>query len=502
VGFCCFEEDETMKKLAMICVLMLVFLLMADEGSSYVDIAELIHPSGWTRGVAVKGNYAYSFTREGSLYTYNISDIYNASSFTTYTPISDPLVVDVGHEYGGNGLMDYQDYIYLYHSNQVITVVSIENPASPTVINEVAVFGWVYKMVRSGDYLILCYLSHIGIYSLATPSEPAKVGDEFYLENESYLGDLLYAAAVYENHLYVAGLRPNPTLYIIDFSDPTNLSLLDSYPLPDAPYHMKVVDNKLVTSCTNSAQLWSLVDPLHPVIVDAIELQGYNISGRVCAQDNDNTIFSGDIYSAANTSFEFIQSSPAPFFFQIDGFPYGSDVVENEDQSYIFLTGDLKVRVLKSEMGIADNDNDGVFSDGDLSGIIGDNPCTGGDTGFCDDNCPNTPNPLQEDTYPPQGNGIGDACDCEADFECDGDVDAEDVLIFLQDFGRSVFCGAGEARFLCISSCTNETPCPADFDCDTDVDATDVTKFLEDFGRSQYSNPCPACVVGDWCVYP
>ena len=33
------------------------------------------------------------------------------------------------------------------------------------------------------------------------------------------------------------------------------------------------------------------------------------------------------------------------------------------------------------------------------------------------------------------------------------------------------------------------------------VDANDVTMFLEDFGRSQFNNPCPSCVAGDWCVY-
>lgn len=35
------------------------------------------------------------------------------------------------------------------------------------------------------------------------------------------------------------------------------------------------------------------------------------------------------------------------------------------------------------------------------------------------DNCPYIGNPTQADTFPPQGNGIGDACDCEANFDCD-----------------------------------------------------------------------------------
>jgi hypothetical protein len=99
----------------------------------------------------------------------------------------------------------------------------------------------------------------------------------------------------------------------------------------------------------------------------------------------------------------------------------------------------------------------------------------------------------QADTYPPGGgNGMGDACDCECDFDCSGGVDATDVTVFLTDFGRSIF----------VNPCTNADPCNGDVDCNVNVDASDVTKLLEDFGRSQYNKPCPQCVAGDWCVYP
>ena len=87
---------------------------------------------------------------------------------------------------------------------------------------------------------------------------------------------------------------------------------------------------------------------------------------------------------------------------------------------------------------------------------------------------------------------IADACECEADFNCDGNVDAIDVMSFLTDFGRNQF----------NDPCTNGDPCNGDFTCDGNVDASDVTKFLEDFGRNQFNNPCPACVAENWCVYP
>jgi len=142
-------------------------------------------------------------------------------------------------------------------------------------------------------------------------------------------------------------------------------------------------------------------------------------------------------------------------------------------------------------------------ADGDLMGDVCDN-CTdydgddyGGDPAFplnaCNgvDNCPKEYNPNQEDIHPPGGNGIGDVCDCEGDFNCDGDVAADDVTTFLVDFGRNTY----------NNEFTSGNPCNGDFECDGDVDATDVTKFLKDFGRNQYNNPCPACVAGVWCSY-
>ena len=52
-----------------------------------------------------------------------------------------------------------------------------------------------------------------------------------------------------------------------------------------------------------------------------------------------------------------------------------------------------------------------------------------GDGGIC--------SMAHEDNYPPDGNGIGDACECEGDFDCDRDSDGSDASTFKEDFGRS-----------------------------------------------------------------
>jgi hypothetical protein len=97
----------------------------------------------------------------------------------------------------------------------------------------------------------------------------------------------------------------------------------------------------------------------------------------------------------------------------------------------------------------------------------------------------------QEDSWPPQGNSIGDVCDCEGDFDCDEDVDGTDAATLRIDFGRSTF----------LDPCTAQNPCNGDFDCDQDCDGSDAALFKSDFGRHLLGTPCPSCVVEAWCVY-
>jgi hypothetical protein len=97
----------------------------------------------------------------------------------------------------------------------------------------------------------------------------------------------------------------------------------------------------------------------------------------------------------------------------------------------------------------------------------------------------------QADTYPSGGNGTGDVCDCEGNFDCDVDVDGLELTAFLADFGRGGYS----------IPCSNTTSCNGDLVCDGDVDGADLTKFLEDFGRGQYDRPCPTCPGWKWCAY-
>jgi hypothetical protein len=98
----------------------------------------------------------------------------------------------------------------------------------------------------------------------------------------------------------------------------------------------------------------------------------------------------------------------------------------------------------------------------------------------------------QEDSYPPGGNTLGDACECEGNFDGNLTVDGLDAAVFKADYGRS-----GIKR-----PCTTLDPCNGDFGCNGNVDGLDAAVFKGDFGRSGIKNPCPPSETDPWCVYP
>ena len=114
----------------------------------------------------------------------------------------------------------------------------------------------------------------------------------------------------------------------------------------------------------------------------------------------------------------------------------------------------LGLRLSRTLPDVGDNDLDEVFDDGDGNGTPGDNPCTGGETALCDDNCPGMANPDQVDA---DGDGFGAACDCD-------------------DSDETIYTGATEA-------CNGK-----DDDCDG------ATDELKDNGDGTFTDPCTGLV--------
>ena len=109
------------------------------------------------------------------------------------------------------------------------------------------------------------------------------------------------------------------------------------------------------------------------------------------------------------------------------------------------------------------------------------------------DNCPIISNPDQLDTRPTNGNDCGDACECEADLDGDGEVGGFDTTIYKADYPRNIW----------NHPCTNLDPCLGDLDCDGEVGGFDTNLFKADYPRNEFVNPCPACSRNGFpCTYP
>jgi hypothetical protein len=187
--------------------------------------------------------------------------------------------------------------------------------------------------------------------------------------------------------------------------------------------------------------------------------------------------------------------------------------------SYVYDGGKRGVRitVTANESVLSPCDNFGIQRFGFNTALTGQpGGCAAGDTdgdgvSDCVDNCVGHPNgPLggtcargsigafcmnhsacgtqgfcsrsQEDTFPPGGNTLGDACECEGDFDHNTTVDGFDAVIFRTDYGRSSV----------NRPCTDADPCYGDFSCTGTVDGFDAALFKSDFGRNSMNNPCPA----------
>lgn len=151
-----------------------------------------------------------------------------------------------------------------------------------------------------------------------------------------------------------------------------------------------------------------------------------------------------------------------------------------------------------------DTDHDGIFDDGNRSGVIGDNYCTAGNTINCDDNCISVPNANQADQ---DADKVGDTCDnCRAvanPDQRDANASEDDNLskdgiqhygdVCDADFNESGLVGLEDYSLWRQYYRSNVPPAPADLDVNHNglVDMEDYSAWRQSYRQS------PGPGVGD-----
>ena len=298
-------------------------------GTPYAPVGSIVVQSGSVRAVAEKDNFAYVLTREGGLYTFNISDLAVQSASAVYAaPMSEIAVAG-----GASALLRNSDALYVAASSGLV-VLDVSAPGRPTQVGVWSGFV-AYNLSQSEHLLVACGKGQVGLYSVETPLSP-----QFLAVIEVPADRLVFSAAIVGHTLYVSELSTGTpaafALRILDISDPTNPTLVKVIDRPNAAYQLRGIGQSLVEATSKSISLWDVSTPTDPLLTST-----QAATARLCAVDGENLVVSGGVFRIQDGQLEPVADF-TPLGGTRDGWPYGSAVTPQ----WVFLAYSEGVQIL------------------------------------------------------------------------------------------------------------------------------------------------------------
>ncbi len=171
--------------------------------------------NNWTRGIFVRGNYAYILLT-GGMSIYDVSDSRN------------PLEIGyINLCHAPQRIIVRGDYAYIACGSSGFSIVNISDPRNPQLVSSVVTYGTALGIALSGNYAYIVdmagSMTALSVYDISDPANPHRTGILSMggeMHNVDVSGNYAYAAD------YYAGLR------IFDVSDPdspTQISVTSTY---------------------------------------------------------------------------------------------------------------------------------------------------------------------------------------------------------------------------------------------------------------------------------
>ncbi len=315
-------------------------LAHSGTAASYSVVAELQVDNLEVSGVAAGKDHAYALDGRGWLYVYDIRDLATNVAFRTKTASRPRLRLETNYaddQVAFGGPIRVGDHLYAWDSwHSGIVIVDIHDATNPVVVQTIPTGTNVYNLLPYGENLIAAQDGAVEVFSLATPSNPVSIG-------RLAIGMEAWSMAVHGTNLYLAAGFVSPTMFVIDFANPTSLSVLNSFPLSSLPYHMFIIGTNLVSSSDVGLILWRLSSPQQPSVIASRT----SVFSRVCARDADALILNGAVLKVSSGALTETQTFDNHSGITPSGFPYGSASVELGTHGLALLSQYQRVLVLR-----------------------------------------------------------------------------------------------------------------------------------------------------------
>jgi hypothetical protein len=154
--------------------------------------------------------------------------------------------------------------------------INVSDPQNPTLLGSL-LYGEVIELKVEGS---LAYLAvgwgGLKLVDVGNPANPVLM-DEFREPNGSPMMGFVRCVEAYGAYTYVCDDRDDiRRLRVFDTSDPYSIELVQSLELPGFPEHMLRVDDELyILSGHHGMEIYSLDDPVTPVLISTIDTPDY-----------------------------------------------------------------------------------------------------------------------------------------------------------------------------------------------------------------------------------